>query len=255
MENLVFSCIEDFETILKKDNFLGEGAQGTCYLYNEIWTLKIFKGRYTKYLQSKGIDSILRYQDVEIDNYSFVKCLVFLGDTIAGALSPYTKGKDLTKIPLSSLNINDVASMAKELALSTELLTMLNIRAYDVRRKNIIYGDQGLTVIDTLGFDDFSGQNYNKNLRVNLEMVMSCVINSALGLIDPSIPMEVDYEIVAYFLRQIDSKYKDYATDVNLLMKPDELLLGIKSELEEFIETSISTFSDAKKPLQRKLIK
>lgn len=256
MENVIFNNEKEFTKFLKNARFLGAGEQGSCYLYKGKWTLKIFNDRYLQYLQdSKSINDLLLYQDVNIDGFSFVKCLVYVGNQLVGLLAPFILGKDIERSPLAYKPVSDVIIASSSLVPSIEELTDLNIEAWDVGTKNIIYHKCRLTVIDTVNFRNFTRKS--SILKINFENTMTPIINSSLGLREPlaiTDPLR-DTILIKQFLEKTNSRYKDYDRDFSLLENPRELLLGIKGELEGYLEHKIERFSDARKPLKRKLIK
>jgi len=256
MTNIVFETFTALNEFLKQIPFLGKGNEGSCYLYRDDWTLKIFNENYLEYLANSGKD-ILAYKNLHIRGFSFAKHLIFVKNELVGVLSPFIKGLNIEESPLVYKPIDDVVVASSALVIGINIITILGIEAFDTWTENIIYHHRTLGVIDTTNFCDF--ERKKNHLETNFIHVMKPVINSALGLaiIEPKSFYYIlqDKIGIKAFLDKTNSRYKNYDEDIDLLQNPGVLLLGIKEELEEFIETPLTTFSDAKEPLQRKLVK
>lgn len=237
MEHLRFKNYSDLKKFITGLKVIGQGGEGIVYLLNNKWSLKIFRK------PQKNIDSILPFLNLEVDGFAFPICLVYVKYKVVGIIAPYVRGKDIWKIPLANKKIDDVIYASKNLVLKIEKISNLGIYAWDVIMENIVYGFKKLTVIDTINFELAENPNL---LAENIHEIMNSVTFSAIGLNELNI---------STFLILNNSRYKNYPGDIELLSHPEELFLGIKGELEEFIGQEIICFSDAKEPLKRKLVK
>ena len=245
MEHLRFKTYEDLNRFLAKLNYIGSGTQGNCYLYKNKWTLKVFHS----YIDT---ERLLQFQDLNIESFSFVKYLIYVGDRIVGVIAPFVRGKNIEESPLYLEKINEVINASSILASDVEEISYLGIYAWDTFESNIIYNHGKLGVIDTL---KFYIEKKCSVLPGNISEVLKPVINSSLGYHYIDNAWGIDRLRIRQFLEKTNSRYKGYNEDNDLLRNPEVLLLGIKEELEEFIDIPIITFGDAKEPLKRKLTK
>lgn len=238
MEHLRFKTYEDFQKFIKRLKYIGKGYDGVVYLLDNKWILKEFT-------YEINIEKIFPLLNLEIDGFAFPTCFVYVGDMVVGVIAPYVRGKDIYKKKLAEEKISKVIKICSDLISKIEMLSNLQIWARDVSCTNIIYDKVKLTVIDTLYFRFETALEDGEDLfDINLLEIMSCVIDSTLD----------NHNLrIGTFLDLTNSRYKHYY-DCALLQNPRELFLGIKGELEEFIGQKIVHFSDAKEPLQRKLI-
>jgi len=237
MEQLRFKNYNDLKKFIDSLDYIGEGVDGVVYLLDNKWSIKIFHGWRT------SAEDILPFLNLKIEGFAFPVSIIYMGDSIVGIVTPFILGKDINKEKLATKKISDVITASNELIPSIGELSYAHIIACDTDECNIIYGNKKLTVIDTLQFEfNCSRPIFEKNI----ERIMVPVIDSSLDIKNSNINT---------FFERIHSRYIAYSYDTNLLQNPRELLLGVKGELEEFIEMPIETFSDAKGHLQRKLIK
>ena len=245
MENLRFQTQEDLDKFLSKLQFIGKGTEGKCYLWKDKWVLKVF------YCQMED-EKLLQFSNIDVEGFSFIKYLIYVGDTIVGVVAPFVKGYNINDGCLSNECISDIILASSDLVLGVEEISYLSIMAWDVCTPNIIYYKGKLGVIDTRKFY-YEKEGYNI-LPNNMSEVMKPVVNSALGYYYLDYKTQFDSLGIKHFLKSTNSEYRDYENDFCLLQNPQELLLGIKGELEEFLQMRIVRFSDAEEPLQRKLI-
>lgn len=237
MEHLRFKNYNDLKNFITKLKYISEGGDGVVYLLDNKWSLKIFHHWRT------SASDIIPFLNLEIEGFAFPVSLVYLGDEVVGVIAPFIKGKDISVKKLADEEISKIVTASSALLPRIGELSYLHILAKDTEEVNIIYGDNKLTVIDPLQFEFLRSRNI---FVENLEIVMASVVNSALD--------ERTLKINT-FLKLINSRYKNYQIDWEQLSHPKELILGIKGELEEFLQMRIVRFSDAKEPLQRRLVK
>lgn len=53
------------------------------------------------------------------------------------------------------------------------------------------------------------------------------------------------------FLQEINSSYKNYLVDRDLLMYPDETIMGIRNKICEYISREINSFSNCRRDLMK----
>lgn len=126
------------------------------------------------------------------------------------------------------------------MTLTIQKLNNAGIWTWDVHNKNIIYHNKKLGIIDTIMFewlkDDLSKERWNW-------FIMRTIILSAFG------------NNVPKYLEMMKSTFRNYSKDMEMLKNPRELLLGVKAQLEEFLQIPVERFSDAEEPLRRILEK
>lgn len=236
MENLVFESEADLDKFLEGKIKLGHGFEGDCYLLEGKWVLKRFKTPHNIDFS----EDYLQFRNVKIDNVSFVKYVVHAEGYLAGVITPYIKGVDIYKFPLAREEISKVASATQNMTLTIQKLNNAGIWTWDVHNKNIIYHNKKLGIIDTIMFewlkDDLSKERWNW-------FIMRTIILSAFG------------NNVPKYLEMMKSTFRNYSKDIEMLKNPRELLLGVKAQLEEFLQIPVERFSDAEEPLRRILEK
>ncbi|MDE5539016.1 MAG: hypothetical protein K2J20_00845 [Bacilli bacterium] len=242
MENLEFRTKKDLDKYLSRFPVIGNGTEGVCYLLDGKWVLKKFKTFRNRYLD--GI--YLQFKKVRIDKVSFARYSVYVDGFLGGVISPYIKGANILYFSLANEEIIKAAWAAQNLVLTIRDVSDNGIWLDDIWEKNLIYHNKRLGIIDTTKcrhcVDD-------KGLeKDNLIMTMQAVISSVF--MDRS-----DDRCITKFMDESDSWYKDYDQDIYLLQNPKELLLGVKAELEEYLQMPIERFSDVAEPLKRILEK
>ena len=237
MEHLRFNNYNDLKNFINGLKYIGEGGDGTVYLLDNKWSLKILHNWRT------GTSFIKPLLNLEIEGFAFPVALIFMQDEIVGVISPFVKGKDIFRKNLAGEEISKIITASSDLVPSIEELSYLQILAKDAWEINIIFDGNKFTVIDPMHFEFDSSSDV---FSINLKEIIGAIADSAL---------DTDYRNVNSFLRLTKSRFKNYRSDAYLLSHPKELLLGIKDELEEFLQMRIVRFSDAEEPLQRKLIK
>ena len=83
---------------------------------------------------------------------------------------------------------------------------------------------------------------YRKNMRKVIHKLFLNITNYR-GIED---------NFIYRFLLNNDSIYKDYMKDIDLMINPDDTILGIKVELEEYIGYEINSFSECRKILVKR---
>ena len=53
------------------------------------------------------------------------------------------------------------------------------------------------------------------------------------------------------YLQKVNSPYKDYLKDIDLMINMDDTIIGIRNEIQECVGREIKTFSSCRKDLQR----
>jgi len=119
----------------------------------------------------------------------------------------------------------------------------------DIFLGNILYLDGTFRFIDTGSYYDYIDipgvdRNdvdlvYRKNMRKVINKLFLCI---------------TDYRgeednFIYRFLLDTDSIYKDYMCDIDLMIDPDNTILGIKREVEEYIGYGMDSFSTCRKEL------
>lgn len=215
------------------------------YLDNK-WVLKKFALMFDEYMTPEYSEKFLQFQNVRIKRVAFIRYLIFVGNRLAGVISPYIKGANIKSFALCDEEISKVVAATENFVLTIQELNDRQIYAKDTWDENIIYHNKKLGIIDTSEFYEF---DMDKRARDNIKFAMQAVMRSAFNV------RKVYGNVIIDYLRISDSRYKKYNDDLSLLQNPRELLLGVKSELEEYLQMPIERFRDAEGPLKRILTK
>lgn len=252
MENLNFKNLYDLEEFLQYKELLGQGAEGVCFKIGD-YTLKIYKHlletrkTQTKEDNERLYNYFLKFKDVEIDNFTFVKNIATMENgNIIGTISKYVKGTSLDLLKLHNLPIEDILKAIEQLIPNIKRLSAeYNIKVEDVFMTNIIYEQNKIYFIDTssYSFDEEEPYYiYKYNMIHIMKELMRCVTNSYH-----------DYTLIE-FLNKFNSEC-NYIEEEELLLNPIKLLKQIKKAIEEFCDTEIMSFSDSVPIINQKIRK
>lgn len=254
MENIVFSDIITFTDFVRSfDKKLGVGMEGTCYkkgnnsykLYNRIYR--------DTYDTSTAQRRLMRFKDIQIDNFYFIRNLIFIRENIVGSVSQYAKGSNCYQIELYKKNLDNLINALNILKKNVMELSKNYIYIDDLWLENILYDNREFKFIDTSDYylrEDSKNSNdkyddVNAIYRKNMTVIMKVLFKDIT-----SYNSFLDNFIFAY-LTEIGSEYKDYLIDTDLMIDPDTTIIGIRNLIQEDIGREITSFSNCRKDLLR----
>lgn len=256
MDDIKFSNFIQVVEALNDCEYLGKGYEGNCYRVGDK-TYKFYNNFYCDLLNNSRLQAeLLKFRDVLIENICFIRGLIFYNSALVGTITDYAVGSSCGKIYLHQRKIKRLV-----LALSGLKETIFKISELgiciddDFFLPNILYDGKDFKLVDTGGWyysseslvsdsliekDDISAI-YRKNMKKVMEQLF-CNITGKYR--------DVDNFIYA-FLWEIDSPYKYYLEDTDMMINPDETIIGIRNTICEYIGYEIESFSNCRKDLLR----
>ena len=248
MNNIVFKDLIQFVDFVRTfDKKLGVGMEGTCYKKDDK-TYKLYNHSYRdNYDNSKSQENLLKFRDIHVDNFYFIRSLIFIRSSIVGSVSKYADGKTCSKIYLHRRNLDDLINALNLLKKNIMDLSRKHIYINEFWLENILYDGIKFSFIDTGAyyFQEDSGDDVTTIYRKNITTIMKYLFKSITNFTS-----SLDNFIFAY-LNEINSEYKDYLEDADLMINPDETIIGIRNVIQEGIGREITTFSDCRRELLR----
>jgi hypothetical protein len=220
--------------------YLSQGGQGRCYkIGNKVY--KIFlqyieddDDEITPYFK----EDILRFSDVKNNTYVFPTDVIMVGDIVVGYITDYVNGKSLYQTNPFNVNLDFFENTLITSVNDIKIISNNGILSFDVMY-NILYGKEGLKVIDTL---DYSKTDIDSDRLFFMNYDRFC--------------HEIKLFLVyGYFDKVVnDNKillelYKDKKASIVLFLQEFRKIL---SEIEE---RKIETLFDARKSVTLKKIK
>ena len=249
MEDIKFNNERDIDGFFRHLKVLGSGAEGVVHKKG-IYAYKRYNDLYRDlYSNDISIYRLSRYRDVIIDNIYFIRALIYYNDMVVGSVSNFSGGISCSKLRLYMCRLDKLVRALSILKKNVYELSELGICMEDIFLGNILYLDGTFRFIDTGSYYDYIDipgvdRNdvdlvYRKNMRKVINKLFLCI---------------TDYRgeednFIYRFLLDTDSIYKDYMCDIDLMIDPDNTILGIKRELEEYIGYEIESFSSSRKEL------
>ena len=251
MQDIIFNNERDIDGFFGHLKSLGNGSEGIVYRKG-TYSYKKYNDLYRNlYSNEISIFKLSRYRDIIIDNIYFIRALIFYNDMTIGCIGDYSGGMCCNKIYLHMYKLDGIINALSTLKKNIYELSKLGICVDDVFLGNILYLKETFRFIDTgsyYNYTDVPGiDSFDVNLvyRMNMKKIMCDLF---LFITDYK---EIENNIVYRFLLDVDSIYKDYMFDIDLMCDPDNTILGIKRELEEYIGYELDSFSSCKKGLTK----
>ena len=250
MDNIIFSSKEDMEDLFDNLRVLGSGSEGICYKNKKLVYKKYNEMYIDLYDNDIAIDRLLRFRNIIIENIYFIRSLIYLDNLMIGSISEYASGINCSKKMLFRCNIDKIIKALFVLKKNIYELSKLGICVEDNYLGNILYDGNNFKLIDTGSYYyyiDIPGVNsfdemfvYEKNMRKIVRMIFKNITNVDMG-----------DDFILSFLWKIDSPYKSYLVDRDLLCNPDETIIGIRNIISEYSGYEIDNFSSCKKLLKK----
>ena len=245
MENIVFKNKEDLINYLTHYKNIGSGAEGNCYKVHKK-TYKIYKNSSIKNINNiHNIENILRYKNIIIDNIYFVRGLIYCDNLIVGSYSEYAKGKSCIQTELHKCKINKLTYALSILKQNIYELSKLGICIDDYFLGNILYDGNNFKLIDTASYY-INNSDINIIYQENMKKIISELFKNITYKY-----YEKDNFIYTY-LHDINSPYKNYLYDIDLITNPDNTILEIKKIISEYMGYEIESFSNSRTKLLKR---
>lgn len=252
MNDIIFNDDKDIDGFFGHLKSVGTEIEGTVYkkrnyaykrynlLYRDLYSNDIY------------IYRLLRYRDVIIENIYFIRGLMYCNGNVIGSISKYSGGVKCNKLQLHRYRLDKLIKALSTLKKNIYELSKLGICIEDNFLGNILYLDGSFRFIDTGSYyyyTDIPGViDYDVNFvyRRNMTKILNKLF---LSITDYK---GIEDNFVYRFLLDNNSIYKDYMIDTELMINPDDTIIGIKKELEEYIGYEIDNFSQCRKILVKR---
>ena len=174
---------------------------------------------------------------------------MYCNDMVVGSISKYSGGLSCSKLYLHMCKLDNLINVLSTLKKNVYELSKLGICIEDNFLGNILYFDGTFRFIDT-------GSYYNyTDIPGVIDYDIDVVYRKNMGKIIHKLFLNItDYRVledqfIYKFLLENNSIYKEYMEDIDLMINPDDTILGIKRELEEYIGNEIDNFAECRKVL------
>ena len=253
MDDIKFKNIIQVVDFFRGSRKLGSGREGSCYKKdNRCYKLYNHFTRDSIITVSDRMD-LLKFRDIIIDNIYFIKCLLSLNDDVIGAGTYYASGISCDGVKLYRRNLDKLIMALGILKRNVYELSSYGIYIDDDYLENIVYDGNVFSLIDTRDYYFSGGEKDKSNgtddasdiYRKNMSLIMKHLFKSITN-----VNSSCDDFILEYLI-EIDSEYKDYLRDSDLMINPDETIIGIRNVIENSIGRRIDAFSNCRKELLR----
>lgn len=255
MEDIRFNSLVNFVNVFGNVKVLGSGKEGTCYKKGSK-TYKLYKPMYYNlYNNEVAIKRLLKFRNLLIDNIYFIRSLIYVGDDMIGSVSNYASGMNCGKVQLHRRNLDKLILSLSILKKNIYELSELGIYIEDEFLPNMLYDGNTFKLIDTGGYyysseildcEVFDCEDkddvlviYRKNMKKIMKLLFQNITN-----IDTK-----NDDFIFAFLWYVDSPYKTYLIDTDLMINPDETIIGIRDTIEECVGHRIENFSSCRNEL------
>ena len=250
MDDIRFDEISQIVEFFRGSKKLGYGMEGTCYRIENI-SYKLYNSLYRDiYGELDKQKELIKFKELVIDNVYFIRALIFYRDKLMGSVSQYACGNSCGSIYLHRRNLDRIINALKILKKSVYQLSELGICIMDHDLSNVLYDDRVFSLIDVC---DYCYADDSKDIVGDVKAIYRENMKKISGLLFRSITGYCNMydKFIFGYLQEVNSLYKDYLVDVDLMMDVDGTIMGIRNEIEEFIGRDVITFSSCRKDLQR----
>ncbi len=217
-----------------KNNYIGSGAEGECYL--DIRTnlvYKIFNSYFYKEDSCISPLDVLKFSNITNNTFIWPIDYISLDNNVIGYITIYKDAISLYKINPLKINLNNFTTTISKVYEDVKILSNNNIALNDIRY-NMLYSNNNIYIIDTLNY--YYSYDYKSSYLNNLS--------------------RIDDSIKAFL---IDGYFDDYILSDNELndMYNDKYSSGLefitllKDKLTNSLDKKINSLSDAKKLIRR----
>ena len=252
MDNIRFDDVSQIVEFFRGSKKLGYGMEGTCYRIGNM-SYKFYNSLYREiYGEFDYQMELIKFKDIIVDNIYFIRSLIFYGDKLMGSVSEYANGKSCGSLWLHRSNLDKIINALRILKANVYKLSQLGICIMDHDLSNMLYNGNVFSLIDVGDYcygNDVNVMDVDIIYRDNMKKISALLFRGITGYYN----MYDDF--IFGYLQKVNSPYKDYLTDVDLMLNMDETIIGIRNEIQECIGRNIITFSSCRKDLQRAMKK
>lgn len=255
MENIKFDEMSQVVEFFRGSKKLGYGREGACYKIKNM-SYKFYNSLYRSiYSDDESQSKLLRFRDKIVDNLYFIRALIFYGDKLMGSVTEYASGDSCGKLWLYKRNLDKLINALSILKKNVYQLSELGICIKDHDLSNVLYDGNVFSLIDVGDYyysndviymgDNVIVTDVDEIYRENMRKIVGLLFEGITG------SYSIHDKFIFAYLQEVNSPYKDYLVDTDLMLEPDETIRGIRNEIQEGIGREITTFSNCRKDLQR----
>ena len=255
MENIRFNDVSQIIEFFRGSRKLGYGMEGTCYKIGKM-SYKFYNSVYREiYSEFDCQEELIKYKDIMIDNIYFIRALIFYGNNLMGSVSEYASGKSCGNVWLYRRNLDKIIRALGILKNNIYKLSELGICVMDHDLSNMLYDDNVFSLIDVGDYcyadgvvcldDKIIVDDVDTIYRDNMKKISGLLFRNVTGYYN------FYDDFIFGYLQNVNSPYKDYLKDIDLMVNIDDTIIGIRNEIQECIGREIKTFSGCRKDLQR----
>lgn len=211
-----------------RNNFvkaLGSGREGACFLMPDGYVIKTIDT--TNYY----IEWLEKFDGIKVPGFSFALGGILVNSYVKAIFLDYINGLNINKVKFETYNVEILKKALINVKNNIVEISDKGIRIVDAFFCNIMFDGSKFTFVDTQCYE-FS--YYSNLVGINIVSAMSEIYKY----------MFTNNPYVHEFLMQ--SIYKDYLYDYELLFNPDIILSGIEDIYIKETDKEIETFEDLK---------
>lgn len=236
---MIFRTFDEFHLWLERHEgcILDGGSQGMCYkIGNKVYKIFLqFIDEIDEIEENFVVydkDSLLQFSSIVNNSYVFPKDVIMASDMVVGYITDYVEAKSLHKTNPLSIDLDIFGNKLEKVNNDIKIISDNGVISYDVIY-NILYGNDGFKVIDTMEYartdmDSLNLYRINKE-RFNYEI--------RLFLIDGYFDDFINSDKTLYSLC--------YDKDIDIV----DFLRCFRKKLSEYEGYKIRTLGDAKKSM------
>ena len=227
-----FSNKIQFYKFLKEPQikFLDSGSQGQCFYdrsNNKIY--KIFNDFFDEEVNfDYQEEDILKFSGILNTTYMWPSDVITVDNKVIGYIIPYKRGIDLCKINPLSVNLSQLVVHLESVYEDNIIISQSGVVAYDVMY-NILYGKDGVNIIDTEEILKINNRNINFAFKV---FIVDNYFN----------------EFVNQF-SELREMYEDLDLESRIF------IINLQKKLSEFLDFELNYLKDASNFKNKKRIK
>lgn len=180
---MCFKTMQELELWLQYNHnaILDNGSQGQCYkIGNNVFKIFLqYIDREVDWVSEYSKDEIMRFSFIENNTYIFPKDIIMVGNVVVGYITDYIDAKSLDRINPLSVDLDKFEISLEKVVPDVKKISDNGVMSYDVMY-NILYGENGFNVIDTL---DYSISNLSSR-ELYIENYRRFICGVRLFLID-----------------------------------------------------------------------
>lgn len=232
MKDLHFVNEEHFNAFLNNLEYLDSGSEGECYKLIDNTVLKYLNG---PSYETRSKEEMLKFKEVDIPNFIFVKNLAYIRDEVVGVLMQYVSGKSVY-YGLEQVKLLNLIKAFDDLIKATKKLSDKGIRVDDTATSNMIYDRNRFYLIDTMNYkkEADTSQTFKDNMH-----------DLTLNIYESILSKEI-----LEFIKTIP-EIKDFNLDSDLLTNPSYVLSVLLNKLNEYFGYEIKNIKEASKKLNK----